>query len=201
MSGNTNGAKSLFGAIPGAATLSGSTSTENQLAWWKILEDAFDYAFRTFPNADLGWVPTFDQAREIRTNAIVPAVKARDMMRDGRNSGVPAVYDVVRIQDMFERWHLYYPFVDQVAVAKAVEFHDSAWDTLTAREHREAVKRLANMRDPYEEGGVIRRTLGQALVHDVQATTPRAVRWLKHPPKERKVLFALVQRYRRTHGV
>lgn len=207
---NTNGAKSIFGAIPGAGGVTGGATGDNELAWWKIIEAAFDYAFNTFPDADLGWVPTLEQAKEIRKNAIAPAVRARDAWRRPGQSparlarnGIPSNYDAPRIQEMFERWHLYYPFVDQVAVSKALDFHASAWDGLTAREHRAVIRRLATMHDPYEEGNIIYGPpVGTAVKggkRPVTTTSERASRWMSFPPEERKVLFDLVQRRRRTN--
>jgi hypothetical protein len=205
---NSNGAKTIFGAIPGANSLIGTARGENEAAWWKIVEDAFSYAFDTFPEADLGWVPTLAQAKEIRANAISPAVLARNAARgDARKhwKNIPSTYDPDRVQAMFKRWYLYYPFVDEVAVAKAVGFHADAWDGLTTREHRAVIRRLASMEDPWEDANIIQRGPGDTSLSKGQksplaTTSPRASRWLSYPFKERKVLLDTVSRRKRSHG-
>lgn len=197
---NANGAPSIFGAIPGAGGVGNATRGENEHAWWKILEDAFEYAFETY-DADLGWVPTLEQATDIRTRAVRPAVKARDDLRSRAGRGMPQVYAPERIQGWFERWYLYYPFIDEVAVTRALGFHRDAWEVLTTREHRTVLRRLAAMRDPYEaEGFVARRLPGEksGWLRPYPAS-PRASRWLDNfTNDEKKVLFDLVQRHRRT---
>jgi hypothetical protein len=199
---NTNGTKPIFGVLPGAGGLA------TQETSWEIIERAFDYAFRTFPEADLGWVPTIEQATEIRTNAVIPAVRSRDEARPshrpGKSCSIPSNYDAERIQGMFKQWRLYYPFVDKVAVNRAVNFHSDAWKALTTREHRLAVKRLATMWDPWEDNNIIhgrpQRANGDGK-RTVTTVTERATRWMSFPPKERKVLFDLVQRQKKTDGV
>jgi hypothetical protein len=190
-----NGAESIFGTIPGAGGLSGDPES------WDVIENVFDYAFQTFPGADLGWVPTLEQAKQIRTEVVGPMVTARHerrpSWRPGKRWGIPSNYDPERIQDMFERWNLYYPFVDRVAVSKAVEFHAEAWAGLTAREHRAAVAKLATMWDPWETNNINHVGYGRPLV----TTMPRAHRWMSHSPEERKVLIDAVQRWKRTNGV
>ena len=123
---NTNGAPTIFGTIPGTGGIAGATRGVTEDAWWKVLEDAFEYFFNTY-NADLGDVPTLEQARDIRLTAVRPALRARDALRgNGTNHGMPSNYDPERIQGWFENWHSYYPFVDQVAVARALGWSDAS---------------------------------------------------------------------------
>lgn len=187
---NTNGAKSIFGAVPGAGGLMGRE--EDEYGWWRVLEDAFEFAFEAFEEADLGWTPTLEQARRIRTEAVIPSVRRRGGDPKGR---VSSTYDTVRIQAMFEQWHLYYPFVDPVAVSRALDFHRDAWDSLTAREHRDVIGTLSRMYDPWEDNNVIQKHGGVIVT-----TSPRARRWMEFVPEERRVLFDLVQRRKRTRG-
>lgn len=164
---NSNGAPTLFAGIPGAQQM-GSNSGPGGVNWL-ALEAVFEYACESV-GVDWGEGVSLEQASHLRK-------LARDYALDEK---------VERVQGWFENWYLYYPFVDQVAVDRAVDFDPKVWDTLTARERYEVIVALAKHPDPWAENSYIGGGRGHAGV------TGRAARWLQFSKEERKPLFQAV---------
>jgi hypothetical protein len=173
-----NGAPGLFKAIPGAQKLGGNAGPGG--ANWAAIEAVFEYACEEM-GLDWGDVPTREQASGLRLIA-----KERGLTTH-----------VERVRGWFENWYLYYPFVDDVAVRRAVNYDADVWAGLTARERHEVIVRLAAHPDPWAdeeyrlEGGSDLGKIDRAHV------SGRARRWLAVPYDERKVLLQAVNYHRR----
>src|SRR5690606_18911041 len=110
---------------------------------------------------------------------------------------------VERIQAMFTKWYLYYPWVDDVAVRRAVEFDPTVWPELTARERVLVVDRLAKHPDPWEDNGSEHDPVGEtpkAKGTNRVSTTRRAYNWFNQPAKVRAPLFGAVQHRKEVLG-
>lgn len=164
---NTNGAPTLFAGIPGAQQMGGSRGPGG--VNWVAIEAVFTVATEMM---GVDWGEQID------------SMQASHLRQVAKWHGLDE--KVERVQGWFENWYLYYPFVDDVAVRRAVDFERKVWGTLTARERHEAIVRLAQHPDPWAEesyigGGPPREATG------------RARNWLSYTPEERKPLFQAVK--------
>lgn len=164
---NTNGAPTLFAGIPGAQQM-GSNAGPGGVNWLAI-EAVFGYAVDDM-GIDWGETVDLEQASYLRQVAKQHGLDEK----------------VERVQAWFENWYLYYPFVDNVAVDRAVNFDAKVWDTLTARERYEVIVRLAEHPDPWAE------TTYTVVQGKPANPTGRAARLHQVPPEERRPLFQAV---------
>jgi hypothetical protein len=165
---NVNGAPTLFAGIPGAQKMGSNRGAGG--VNWAAIEAAFEYATEVL-GVDWGETVTLEQASTLRQIA--------------KSAGLDE--KVERVQGWFTNWYMYYPFVDGVAVRRAVDFEPSVWSNLTARERHEVLVRLAEHPDPWAEQSYYGGGRGQ------QGATGRALRWLSFTDRERKPLFQAVK--------
>lgn len=179
---NPNGSTQVFGIVPGADHIGSGRGARG--VDWDLMTAAFEYAIENY-GLDWGDTLTTEQASELRKAVVVPrfptALKA------------PKV-DVVK--GWFDRWYLWYPFVDRVAVERAVDFDLKVWGELTARERYETVLALVKHPDPWGELDVERipndPVNGGAGVSYV-ATSPRIQRLYTVPWAERRHIGSAVR--------
>lgn len=172
-----NGAPSPFQGIPGASKMARNRGPSGMN--WEAITAAFEFAIEEY-GLDWGDTVTTEQASEIR--------------RVAKDHGLTT--HVERVAAWFENWYLYYPFVDPVAVDRAVQFDLDVWGGLTARERDVVIERLVDHPDPWcaneysikgpldgAEGGPVEKT----------PTTSRASQWLQVDWSERRHLANAVR--------
>lgn len=101
---------------------------------------------------------------------------------------------------------LYSPFIDELAVELAVDFHRSAWEGLTRDERSEAVCRLVGMADPFEVkpdewNAFLRWVSSEGTDPGGKPVSERRRRWLSWAQEERDSVIAMVARERESAQV
>jgi hypothetical protein len=173
-----NGAPSLLKGIPGAQKMGGNAGPGGMN--WEAVEAVFKTATEDM-GLDWGDKPTTDQAIQLRKVALAHGLKPRAM----------------HLKAWFDNWYLFYPFVDDIAVERAINFDMDVWPALTARERHRVIVRLSTHPDPWGEqeyaleGG---NSLGKV---DRSRVSDRVRRWLSIPIEERRVLVSAVGGVRR----
>lgn len=164
---NTNGAPTLFAGIPGAQKMGNNKGAGG--VNWEAIEAAFRFA------TEVLYVDWGDTVSPPQASAIRQVAKGHGLDEK-----------VERVQGWFENWYMYYPFVDRVAVRRAVDFDPEVWSNLTARERHEVLVVLAKHPDPWAEDSYVGGGPPTGI-------TDRARQWLVFTPEERKPLFQAVK--------
>src|SRR5690606_36371026 len=119
-----NGAPSLFKSIPGAQKMGGNAGPGGTN--WEAVEAVFKTATEDM-GLDWGDEPTTDEASRLRKVALAHGLKLRAM----------------HLKAWFDNWYLFYPFVDDIAVERAINFDMYVWPALTARRRHQVLVRLS----------------------------------------------------------
>lgn len=173
---NPNGAETLYGQIPGAFA-----NTTN----WDLLTEVYDYVIENY-GADWGWTPDDDQVDAIRSDV----VNHHNVGRWSQRGKV--------IAGWFENWYISYPYLDEIAIERAMDFDHDVWPNLTARERYEVIQRLANHPDPWasqdsiSQSGGLPGEVGIGRNDQPLTQSNRASNWLQDPWIDRKPLLQAV---------